>query len=69
MVSGTSFEGTELVFEHVPLRIRCRLCGVESVIEPIAFGCPGCGSMAVEIVTGRELQVREIELDEIGEQP
>jgi hydrogenase nickel incorporation protein HypA/HybF len=70
VAEGTPAEGAELVVELVPIRVRCRQCGLE--YEPEwsmpTFAtrwtrsrqaiCPSCGNTASEIVVGREVRIR-----------
>jgi len=66
ITSGTSLEGARLDVERVPLRCRCGSCGLESEIHDNIFRCGECGSTGIEIISGRELQVLEIEVDDGG---
>jgi hydrogenase nickel incorporation protein HypA/HybF len=54
-----------LNMEFVPLIIRCQACGNESHPEEPIFICPACNSVRVDIVSGTELQVTEIEIEDI----
>jgi hydrogenase nickel incorporation protein HypA/HybF len=61
---GTLAEHATLEIETVPLVARCAKCGaVKQPAHEICLVCPGCGS-PLEIVSGEELQVVYIELDE-----
>ena len=54
--------GAELVLEDVPARGRCAACG--EVPLPMLVGCcPACGRPGLEIVSGRELAVRALNVD------
>ena len=64
ITQGTNLEGAVLEIEHLPLTAKCGDCGREGEIEPTFFSCPSCGSNRLTILTGREMQVREIEVDE-----
>jgi len=66
ITQGTRLEGAVLAIEHLPLTARCAGCGREGEIEPTLFACPSCGSNRLTILTGREMQLREIEVDEPG---
>ena len=46
----------------VPVRVRCRSCGVEGEPEGTTVACPGCGAPAVDLLAGDELTVEEVEL-------
>lgn len=63
---GTVAHGAELVIETVPLIGRCRTCGVAFHVEGYVFICPHCGSPRVELISGNELDVVELEVEEEG---
>jgi hydrogenase nickel incorporation protein HypA/HybF len=60
----TVCEGARLAWEVVPARLRCEGCGEEWEIELPAFRCPGCGGCAVAVLSGEELEVESIEVEE-----
>jgi hydrogenase nickel incorporation protein HypA/HybF len=63
--SGTALEGSSLVIEEVPVVAFCRRCNQQRTIENIQhLGCPVCGELTPEVVSGRELQIVAMELDE-----
>jgi hydrogenase nickel incorporation protein HypA/HybF len=57
---GTSLEGARLDIDELPARGRCRTCGTEADLEDVAL-CP-CGSADVEVLSGRELRIKEVEV-------
>jgi hydrogenase nickel incorporation protein HypA/HybF len=59
---GTALEGAELVIEDVPIRLRCRGCGNEWEVDGPIFTCPGCREGAVDLVSGRELEIVSLDL-------
>lgn len=61
---GSIAEGGRLDFERVPLRARCRECGKEFHPEEFVFRCAGCGSPELDILSGREMEVDYILLDD-----
>jgi hydrogenase nickel incorporation protein HypA/HybF len=63
LVKGTIAEGAELALHRMPLVGRCRKCGHETHIEHYNFICPACGKGALDIISGRELQVEYLEVD------
>ena len=69
LASGTPLQGVRLEIEQIPLRARCRKCSNVFRIENTLFRCVACGSTDLEILSGRELQVTEIELDDGGGNP
>lgn len=52
------------VVETVPAVALCRACRKEFTAEDFAFSCPSCSSIDLELVSGRELEVVDIELAE-----
>jgi len=52
---------SKLVIEIAPVRVTCRACKKETLIEHPAFACAACDSTAIEITGGRELHLKEIE--------
>lgn len=64
IVGETNMPQARLAIEQVPTVSRCKECGHQFQIEDMAFLCPECESTDLELITGRELQVVEIELTE-----
>ena len=65
IVAGTSLEGATLMMERVPLTARCADCGATSAIDQSIFACPACGGSALQITTGREMNVVAIDVDDL----
>ena len=64
ITEGTPLEGALLEIEHVPLRAHCNDCGRDTDIEPTLFVCSACGGTSLTVLSGREMQVRDIEVEE-----
>jgi hydrogenase nickel incorporation protein HypA/HybF len=64
IVGETGMRQASLAIEHVPTVSKCRDCGHSFSVEDFLFCCPACSSASVEVVSGRELEVLEIELEE-----
>lgn len=62
ITAGTDLEGVRLDIENIPLRAQCRKCDQSFAVENNNFFCTRCGSGECTVVSGRELQVTEIEL-------
>jgi hydrogenase nickel incorporation protein HypA/HybF len=60
---GTRLEGSELLIELMPLQVDCPSCnaGPTSAETP---RCHLCGSAQVQIVGGRDLLIRSVEIEE-----
>ena len=63
VAEGTVASGAELAVERVAVSVRCRACGQESPAEGYFIGCPACASKDVELISGRELNIKSIELE------
>ena len=69
IVAGTTLQGATLDIEHVPAVRACRGCG-ERFGDGVCLAiCPACGSGEVPFVSGSELTVSELELDDEVETP
>jgi hydrogenase nickel incorporation protein HypA/HybF len=64
IASGTALQAASLEIEQIPTTGRCKACASDFAIEEYAFLCPTCGSFNVELVSGTELEVSEIEISE-----
>lgn len=69
ITAGTPFALATLTVDHVPPTAHCAACGITFPVRPPASPCPGCGSHRVALVSGRELQVVEVELADADEVP
>ncbi|MFP3980328.1 MAG: hydrogenase maturation nickel metallochaperone HypA [Desulfobacterales bacterium] len=56
----------EAVFsiEEIPVVAQCRECGHEWQVARAVFKCPQCGSGNLEMISGRELDVVSIDIEE-----
>lgn len=59
----TVFEKAEFDIEYVPLKIRCKDCEAEMILEEPFLFCRKCDSFNVEVITGKELYVDSFELE------
>ena len=64
LVSGTSAEGSVLEITSVPVRLRCGDCDSESLLGDSGFLCTCCESRDVKVVSGRELHLTSLEIDD-----
>jgi hydrogenase nickel incorporation protein HypA/HybF len=61
--AGTIAEHAKLQIEVVPVHVRCRLCGEESVVPPNRLLCANCGAWQVRVTSGEELVLKRVELE------
>ena len=62
VIKDTPLADAELVIEEIPVRARCNECRHEWTIAQPVFTCEQCNSGAVELLSGRELDIESIEL-------
>ncbi len=60
--AGTIAEAAELVIVHLPLRVHCDRCGLESDAVPDRLICGGCGDWHTRLVSGDEMLLTGVEL-------
>ncbi len=61
---GTLCEGAELKVEMIPVKGKCRSCQEEFQIENLAFACPVCEHLGIDIIQGEELLLESLEVEE-----
>jgi hydrogenase nickel incorporation protein HypA/HybF len=64
ITKDTELEGLQLEIENCPRRHRCLECQTEFTVREFDFQCPQCGSMRSESISGDELEMVYLELDE-----
>lgn len=61
---GTVVEGARFEIETVPVRLRCEPCDQVVVGTPRSMACPRCGTPSLVVVSGRELDIAWIEVND-----
>ncbi|MFL0646842.1 hydrogenase maturation nickel metallochaperone HypA [Cylindrospermopsis raciborskii] len=61
---GTIVEGAKLEIIEIPGMARCQQCGVTFTVDK-PFGICRCGSVQLDLITGQELKIKEIEVEEL----
>ena len=54
---------SEIIIEDVPITGKCQKCGVVDTYDEMFFACSACGAFEVDLLTGEELTITEIEVD------
>ena len=62
IIGGTPWQYAKLHIDRVPATAACEACSATFGVEDLAFQCPNCGSREVQMASGMELQVLEVEL-------
>jgi hydrogenase nickel incorporation protein HypA/HybF len=61
---GTPLADAALVIERSPIVIRCTTCGEVELPSARSFRCPSCGEPSGDVVSGKELEIVDITLEE-----
>ncbi|OQX52352.1 MAG: hydrogenase maturation nickel metallochaperone HypA [Candidatus Cloacimonas sp. 4484_209] len=61
---GTAVDGAVLKIKEIPVRARCKKCGNEFSIDSPLFLCPICGSGKIDVLSGNELLIKSVEIEE-----
>jgi hydrogenase nickel incorporation protein HypA/HybF len=67
MIGETEMKRAVLEIEHVPIMALCRECGNRFPIDELDFTCSACKSTQIEMLSGKELEIVEIELEDGSE--
>lgn len=63
LTPGTIAEGATLSFDRVATRFRCHHCQTLLSSTEASGGCPDCGERYLELVTGKELYLKSIDVE------
>jgi hydrogenase nickel incorporation protein HypA/HybF len=69
VMADTMAEGARLVIEAVPAVCFCSPCGQPFPAPGGNCECPRCGAISLELLQGRELELRSLEVEEGSGQP
>ncbi|MGE5655606.1 MAG: hydrogenase maturation nickel metallochaperone HypA [Actinomycetota bacterium] len=58
---GTLLEGALLDIIEIPGKGKCRHCGTEVALD-FPFGICECGSTQLDLISGQELKIKEMEI-------
>jgi hydrogenase nickel incorporation protein HypA/HybF len=65
--ADTAIAGATLVIDDVPLVAWCPQCATERELPSVQFlCCPVCGTPTAKVISGRELELFALEMDEVG---
>jgi hydrogenase nickel incorporation protein HypA/HybF len=64
LTQGTPLEGARIDIEQVAATARCGACAKVFALEDIFLVCPDCGSHQCELLSGRELELIGLELED-----
>lgn len=61
---STVLEGAKLEILEIPGLAKCRQCNAEIYLDK-PYGVCNCGSVKLDLITGEELKIKEIEIEEL----
>ena len=64
LTHDTDYAGLQLEIECCPRRHRCIDCGAEFTVTGFDFHCPQCGGEKNEFVSGDQLELASLEMDQ-----
>ncbi|MBU0985986.1 MAG: hydrogenase maturation nickel metallochaperone HypA [Proteobacteria bacterium] len=67
VAQDTPFRQAELHIEEIPVVVVCNNCHARRTLSEPVFICQNCDSGSVEIISGRELDIDSIEIDDEDE--
>jgi hydrogenase nickel incorporation protein HypA/HybF len=59
--ADTPLAGAELQIDEIPGRAACDACAREVALDALVFRCPRCGSGNLRVLSGRDLNIKEME--------
>jgi len=63
-VAGTMLEGSRLVIREEPVLVRCACGNVYTPDRGNGYACPVCGSAAGTLISGRQMDLVSVEIEE-----
>ena len=64
LIDSSPILNCRLEIESIPLTVYCSSCNVNIEIKQPNFFCSKCGGTDIKIVSGQELSIKEIELED-----
>jgi len=64
LIVDTPLADTQLEIQEIPLRGKCKSCGLEFSIVDNLFACSQCSSTQIEVVSGADLDIAYLEVAE-----
>jgi len=63
MKEGTIADNAEMMIITNPVRLRCKKCETEYVVDDLPWMCANCDSLRYSIISGNEFYIESIELE------
>lgn len=62
LTENTPLHNSRLDITIIPVQAQCRACHQSFAIQEFTFACPFCGGSDLEVISGNELYIKEIEV-------
>ena len=63
LISGTRLAEAKLLVEEITVTLFCGSCKKQTEISEFSFSCVHCGSTNVQMISGNELTISELEVE------
>jgi len=63
VMQGTVAQNAQLIINHIKAQASCMQCSETFTINQRYDACPQCGSFELQISSGDEMKVKELEVD------
>lgn len=67
--AGTLAAAATLELEPTKVVVHCKACGAEGERSPQRLTCPACGNFRTRLISGDELLLMQVELEDTEERP
>ena len=67
IVENTPLQNSTLEIEILPIKITCNDCGEINTTYDFIFFCPACNSSAISVISGDEMIISSVQLNEESE--
>ena len=64
VAKGTKAEGAILEVEDIPIKVQCRTCHTEFLVEEHIYICPECSDTNLSMLEGMEILLESVEGDQ-----
>jgi hydrogenase nickel incorporation protein HypA/HybF len=64
LAKSTIAENAVLAINRIPIRALCSGCQITFQIADNRYLCPRCGKTTIELTSGRELQIAQLEVED-----
>ncbi len=68
ITSDTDMQRAGLAIEQIPITFQCKKCAWRFQVNDLEYLCQQCKSSDLEVISGKELDIVEIELAEEGDE-